>query len=117
MSVDPSASPSIDSARYRQVLGHFPTGVTVVTAAGPDGPLGMCVGSFASVSLEPPLVAFFAGRSSTTYPGIEAAGHYCVNILADDQEEWARTFSGKALERARRYTATVPKTQKAMRLV
>lgn len=99
MSVDPSASPSIDSARYRQVLGHFPTGVTVVTAAGPDGPVGMCVGSFASVSLEPPLVAFFAGRSSTTYPGIEAAGHYCVNILADDQEEWARTFSGKAQDK------------------
>ena len=96
MSADPTASPAIDSARYRQVLGHFPTGVTVVTAGGPDGPVGMCVGSFSSVSLDPPLVAFFAGKSSTSYPGIAAAGHYCVNILADDQEEQARVFAGKA---------------------
>jgi flavin reductase (DIM6/NTAB) family NADH-FMN oxidoreductase RutF len=96
VTADSPASPAIDSARYRQVLGHFPTGVTVVTAAGPDGPVGMCVGSFASVSLDPPLVAFFAGKSSTSYPGIEAAGHYCVNILADDQEELARIFAGKA---------------------
>jgi flavin reductase (DIM6/NTAB) family NADH-FMN oxidoreductase RutF len=96
VSPEPSASPAIDSARYRQVLGHFPTGVTVVTAKGPDGPVGMCVGSFSSVSLDPPLVAFFAGRSSTSYPGIEAAGHYCVNILAEDQEEEARVFASKA---------------------
>ena len=86
----------IDTARYRQVLGHFPTGVTVITAAGPSGPAGLCVGSFASVSLDPPLVAFFAGKSSTTYPSIEAAGHYCVNVLAEDQEEEARVFAGKS---------------------
>lgn len=96
MSADPSATPAIDSARYRQVLGHFPTGVTVITAAGHGGPAGMCVGSFSSVSLDPPLVAFFAGDGSTSYPAIEAAGHYCVNILGDDQEELARVFAGKS---------------------
>ena len=95
MSTGSSASPAIDHARFRQVLGHFPTGVTVVTAKGVDGPVGLCVGSFASVSLDPPLVAFFAGKGSTTYPAIEAAGHYCVNILADDQDEQARVFAGK----------------------
>ena len=95
MSSEASASPAIDSARYRQVLGHFPTGVTVVTAKGVEGPVGLCVGSFASVSLDPPLVAFFAGKTSTTYPAIEAAGHYCVNVLAEDQEEEARVFAGK----------------------
>ena len=84
VSAEQYASPAIESARYRQVLGHFPTGVTVITAAGADGPAGMCVGSFASVSLDPPLVAFFAGKSSSSYPAIEAAGHYCVNILSDD---------------------------------
>ncbi|HEX6416967.1 MAG TPA: flavin reductase family protein [Acidimicrobiales bacterium] len=95
MSADPPTAPAIDSARYRQVLGHFPTGVTVITAAGERGPVGMCVGSFASVSLDPPLVAFFAGKGSTSYPAIEASGHYCVNILGDDQEEEARVFAGR----------------------
>ena len=91
-----SASPAPDAARFRQVLGHFPTGVTVITAAGEDGPVGLCVGSFASVSLEPPLVAFCAGNQSTSWPRIQASGHYCVNVLAEDQEEVARVFAGKA---------------------
>lgn len=99
MSSDPPAPPAVDQARFRQVLGHFPTGVTVVTAHGPEGPVGLCVGSFASVSLDPPLVAFFAGKGSSTYPAIEAAGHYCVNVLADDQEEQARAFAERAGDR------------------
>jgi 3-hydroxy-9,10-secoandrosta-1,3,5(10)-triene-9,17-dione monooxygenase reductase component len=93
------ATSAVDSARYRQVLGHFPTGVTVITAAGPDGPAGMCVGSFTSVSLDPPLVAFCAGDTSTSYPQIAAAGHYCVNILADDQEDIARVFADSGEDR------------------
>ena len=51
-----------DEARFRQVLGHFTTGVTVVTAAGADGPVGLAVGSFASVSLDPPLVGLLPGH-------------------------------------------------------
>ena len=92
-------SPTIDSARFRQVLGHFPTGVTVITARTADGPAGLCVGSFASVSLEPPLVAFFAGSNSTSWPRIQEAGHYCVNILAEDQEDIARVFAGKSQDK------------------
>jgi len=91
----PAASSAADGARFRQVLGHFPTGVTVVTAGTEAGPVGLCVGSFTSVSLHPPLVAFCAGFSSTSYPRIEAAGHFCVNILAEDQEEVARVFADK----------------------
>jgi flavin reductase (DIM6/NTAB) family NADH-FMN oxidoreductase RutF len=91
----PAPSSAADGARFRQVLGHFPTGVTVVTARTDDGPVGLCVGSFTSVSLHPPLVAFCAGYSSTSYPRIEAAGHFCVNILAEDQEEIARVFADK----------------------
>ena len=90
-----AASSAADGARFRQVLGHFPTGVTVVTAGTEGGPVGLCVGSFTSVSLHPPLVAFCAGYSSTSYPLIEAAGHFCVNILAEDQEEIARVFADK----------------------
>ena len=91
----PAASSAVDGARFRQVLGHFPTGVTVVTASSDEGPVGLSVGSFTSVSLHPPLVAFCAGASSTSYPRIEAAGHFCVNVLAEDQEEIARIFADK----------------------
>jgi flavin reductase (DIM6/NTAB) family NADH-FMN oxidoreductase RutF len=87
--------PPFDSARYRQVLGHFPTGVTVITAAGDGPPVGLAVGSFASVSLDPPLVGFFANRSSSSWPRIEESGAFCVNILAEDQEEVCRRFASK----------------------
>jgi 3-hydroxy-9,10-secoandrosta-1,3,5(10)-triene-9,17-dione monooxygenase reductase component len=88
--------PDIDSAHYRQVLGHFPTGVTVITAVGADGrPAGFAVGSFFSVSLEPALVGFAAGKASSSWPGIREAGSFCVNILAEDQEAVCRQFSSK----------------------
>ncbi len=90
----PVRSP-VDGARFRQVLGHFPTGVTVVTAATPDGPAGLAVGSFFSVSLDPPLVAFCAAKTSTSYPKIDEAGHFVVNVLGDDQEEVCRVFAGR----------------------
>jgi len=87
---------SFDSAKFRQVLGHFPTGVTVITAALDSGPVGLAVASFASVSLDPPLVAFFPDKGSSSWPKIEAAGSFCVNVLAEDQEEVCRRFASKA---------------------
>lgn len=86
---------SIDQARYRQVLGHFPTGVTIVTAEGEQSPVGLAIGSFSSVSLTPALVGFFPAKTSTSWPGIEAAGAFCVNILAEDQEDLCRRFASK----------------------
>ncbi len=86
---------SFDSAKFRQVLGHFPTGVTVITASADGVPVGLAVGSFSSVSLDPPLVAFFPGSSSSSWPKIEAAGSFCVNILAEDQEDVCRRFASK----------------------
>jgi 3-hydroxy-9,10-secoandrosta-1,3,5(10)-triene-9,17-dione monooxygenase reductase component len=88
---------AIDSAHFRQVLGHFPTGVTVITATGSEGkPAGFAVGSFFSVSLAPALVGFAAGKGSSSWPGIRQAGSFCVNILAEDQEAVCRQFSSKA---------------------
>jgi flavin reductase (DIM6/NTAB) family NADH-FMN oxidoreductase RutF len=95
VSADESVKSSVDGARFRQVLGHFPTGVTVITAITDAGPVGLAVGSFFSVSLDPPLVAFCAGKSSTSYPKIAEAGHYCVNVLADEQEDICRVFASK----------------------
>jgi flavin reductase (DIM6/NTAB) family NADH-FMN oxidoreductase RutF len=83
----------IDTARFRQVLGHFPTGVTVVTAATAGDPAGLAVNSFTSVSLEPPLVAIAVSKLSTTWPKIREAGHFCANILAADQEDVCRVFA------------------------
>jgi 3-hydroxy-9,10-secoandrosta-1,3,5(10)-triene-9,17-dione monooxygenase reductase component len=86
-----------DPKTFRRVLGHFPTGVCVITAMQADGrPVGMAVGSFTSVSLNPPLVAFFPDRSSSSWPKIEAAGHFCVNVLAEHQESVCRAFASKA---------------------
>lgn len=85
----------IDSARFRQVLGHFPTGVTVVAGTDGDGPVGLAVGSFASVSLEPPLVLFCPAKTSSSWPRIEAAGAFCANVLSEDQEDICRVFASK----------------------
>lgn len=88
------AAHTIDAARFRQVLGHFPTGVTVITATHDEEPVGLAVGSFASVSLDPPLVGFFVGTGSSSWPRIEAGGSFCVNVLRDDQESLCRQFAG-----------------------
>ena len=75
------SQPVFDSAKFRQVLGHFPTGVTVITAITDGEPVGMAVGSFASLSLEPALVLFCPGNQSSSWPKIREAGSFCV--LAD----------------------------------
>ncbi|MCX4815223.1 flavin reductase family protein [Streptomyces sp. NBC_01239] len=101
---NPSSPSSLDSpgdqARFRQVLGNFPTSVVAITTTMPDGrPETMIVGSFTSVSLEPPLVAFLADRSSRTFPKIREAGRYCVNALASDQEILCRSMATRGADR------------------
>lgn len=88
--------PAIDPAEFRRVLGHFPTGVTVVTADGDGRPVGIAIGSFASISLDPPLVGFFLGTESASWPAMEASGHFCVNVLAKDQREVCGVMASKA---------------------
>lgn len=90
-----SKAAPFDGAKFRQVLGHFPTGVTVVTAMHEGAAVGLAVGSFASLSLEPPLVLFCPGNQSTSWPKIRAAGRFCVNILGADQEHVCRVFASK----------------------
>lgn len=90
------ADPAVDPAEYRRVLGHFPTGVTVVTAQGPDRPVGVAIGSFASISLDPPLVGFFLGKESNSWPPMQASGHFCVNVLGSDQRELCGIMASKS---------------------
>lgn len=96
---DISDDVTFDSAKFRQVLGHFPTGVTVITASNDGQPAGFAVGSFASLSLVPPRVLFCAGKGSSTWPKIKDAGRFCANILADDQEDVCRVFAGKSQDK------------------
>lgn len=79
--------------QFRFVLSHVPTGVVVVTGRRPSGPVGLAIGSFTSISLDPPLVGFYPDRSSTSWPPIRSSGSFCVNVLADDQAELCRRFA------------------------
>lgn len=85
----------IDPTRFRQVLGQYPTGVVVVTALDPAGhPIGMTVGSFTSVSLDPPLVAFLPDRRSGSWRALRDSGDsFCVNVLDADQEDVCRAVA------------------------
>ncbi|MGW1496922.1 flavin reductase family protein [Streptomyces sp. NPDC002402] len=83
----------VDPGEFRRVLGHFATGLTVVTAYDEMGPAGFACQSFASLSLDPPLIAFMVARTSTTWPRIAGAGAFCVNVLGAHQGELCRGFA------------------------
>ncbi|MFM9579392.1 flavin reductase family protein [Streptomyces caniscabiei] len=109
----------VDQAEFRRVLGNFATGVTVITAPGaaatpetagapgaagtlPESgtptpavppPAGFACQSFSALSLDPPLVVFMVGRTSTTWPRIARAGVFCVNVLGAEQGELCRRFA------------------------
>ncbi|MFD7977036.1 flavin reductase family protein [Streptomyces sp. NPDC059071] len=83
----------VDPGEFRRVLGHFASGVTIVTALDEDGPAGFACQSFASLSLDPPLIAFMVARTSTTWPRIARAGRFCVNILGAEQGGLCRAFA------------------------
>ncbi|MEW2414310.1 flavin reductase family protein [Streptomyces sp. NPDC046866] len=92
----------VGAAEFRAVLGNFASGVTVVTAPaaeGEDGPAGFACQSFASLSLDPPLVTFMVARTSTTWPRIARAGVFCVNILGAGQGELCRQFAVRGADK------------------
>jgi 3-hydroxy-9,10-secoandrosta-1,3,5(10)-triene-9,17-dione monooxygenase reductase component len=82
-----------DTGEFRTVLGHFASGVALVTGSHNGHPAGLTCQSFFSLSLEPPLVALAPGRSSTSWPRVSSTGSICINVLASDQEALARTFA------------------------
>jgi flavin reductase (DIM6/NTAB) family NADH-FMN oxidoreductase RutF len=86
---------TIDGTKFRHIMSHYPTGVCAVTSMCKGQAVGMIVGSFTSVSLDPPLVAFFPDRKSTSWPKIQATGRFCVNVLAGHQLDVCRALSSK----------------------
>jgi len=83
---------TVDPATFRQALGQFATGVTVVTALDGATPVGFACQAFAALSLDPPLVLFCPGRHSRTWPVIERAGHFAVNVLSHAQRAVSTVF-------------------------
>lgn len=94
---DPEAREA--ARRFRDVLGCFASGITVVTTMSDGEPVGMTCQSFSSVSLEPPLVMFIPARSSRAWPLIQRAGRFCVNILASDQEAVSAQMATKGIDK------------------
>lgn len=97
MPAEPAIPPKRPTpAAFRQALAQFPTGVTIVTAAAESASVGMTVNSFASVSLEPPLVLWSVSRATPSFAAFVAADAYAVHFLAADQRDLAMRFAGRA---------------------
>lgn len=90
---------SMDGQRFREVMGHFPTGVTIITTLRDGVPSGMAVNSLVSVSLDPPLISFCPRIASSTWRDIKQTRRFCVNFLRSDQEELCRRFATRGADR------------------
>lgn len=91
MTEPPSA---VDGRAFRDVCGRFATGVTVVTTTGGDGPRGLTANAVSSLSLDPTLFLVCVDLRATSYPVLERAGRFAINILAADQEHVSNFFAG-----------------------
>ena len=90
----------LDPRLFRDVLGHYPTGVVLVTALDADGePIGMIVGSFTSVSLDPPLVSFCVQNTSSTWPKLKELPSLGISVLGESHDEAVRTLAAKTGDR------------------
>ena len=90
-------SPDVD--RFKHVLGHFATGVVIVSANSSEGPAGFTCQTFGSLSLNPMLVSFSANIQSQSWPRVRRAGTVGINILGSDQEELARVFATRGADK------------------
>ena len=93
MSPSSSVITAIDSVRFREALGHYASGITVITSRVADEPVGFTCQSFYSVSMSPPLVSFSVMSTSYSYPKIRRAGRFAVNILSGDQVGISNQFA------------------------
>jgi flavin reductase (DIM6/NTAB) family NADH-FMN oxidoreductase RutF len=86
-------APGAETARaFRDALGTFATGVTLVTIAGPSGPMGFVANSFSSLSLDPPLVLWSIARTSRRFQAFAGADRFAIHILGRDQADWPARF-------------------------
>ncbi|MEE6167511.1 MULTISPECIES: flavin reductase family protein [unclassified Mycolicibacterium] len=91
--------PPVTESTLRTVLGHFPTGVVIVTATLESDPVGMTLQSFLSLSITPPLALLSVAKTSTTWPQIATTRRFLVNILSEEQGPLARQFARTATDK------------------
>ena len=89
----------IDATEYRDVIGHFATGVAIVTCQGEDGPAGLTTNAVTSLSLEPLLLLVAFDNTSRTLPAVRSARRFAVNVLRAGQEDLAAVFASKRVAR------------------
>lgn len=89
----------IDPKRFREALGHYASGITVISGHDAEGPIGFTCQSFYSVSVDPPLISFSVMKTSTTYPRIREAGLFAVNVLSSAQVEVANQFARRGIDK------------------
>lgn len=99
--VPPMSPPStvIEPAHFREALGHYASGITVVTTHLDGEPIGFTCQSFHSVSMSPPLVSFSVMADSASYPKIRQAGRFAVNILSEDQVDISNQFARRGIDK------------------
>lgn len=90
---------TIDPRTFRDTLGHYASGITIISGANGGVPTGFTCQSFYSVSTQPPLVSFSVMTTSTTYPEIRRSGRFAVNVLADNQREISNQFARKGTDK------------------
>jgi 3-hydroxy-9,10-secoandrosta-1,3,5(10)-triene-9,17-dione monooxygenase reductase component len=93
------SSPTVDTLRFRQVIGHFATGVAIVTCYGDDGPTGLTTNAITSVSLEPLLLLVCFDNASRTLPAVRQSRRFAVNMLRAGQQDLAQVFASKRVAR------------------
>ena len=94
-----SYDPVIDATEYRDVIGHFATGVAIVTCQGENGPAGLTTNAVTSLSLDPLLLLVAFDNSSRTLPAVRSARRFAVNVLRAGQEDLAAVFASKRVAR------------------
>ncbi|MBC7137729.1 MAG: flavin reductase family protein [Defluviimonas sp.] len=102
---------ALSPSRLREALGRYATGVTIITAAGPQGPVGITANSFTSLSLDPPLVLWCPARSSSRFAVFAGAAHYAIHVLGADQLALCRRFAISGGDVADAFEGTAPEGQ------
>jgi flavin reductase (DIM6/NTAB) family NADH-FMN oxidoreductase RutF len=95
MSGEPTTREGLTSEAFRHVIGHFASGVTVITSEVDGVPYGTTASAVSSLSVEPPMVLICMNRSSQTGTAVSRSGRFAINILRDDQHDLARRFASK----------------------
>ena len=104
---------AVDPIAYRSAIGHFATGVAVVTCDGPEGPSGLTTNAVSSLSLDPLLLLVCFDNASRTLTAVRGAGRFAVNVLRADQEELAAVFASKRVQ-AEKFEAVTHRIEHAL---